>query len=148
MDNEDENDELIDEYCSEVFNQRIIELNYDYYLNQYEGLFIKSFFILIYNYSLLLFILIIPLIIYFYINQNSSNEIIKYSFNQFNHLKDNYIYIGSSSPIYDQLTIKQIKYSIQKSSPLTHLIFLSNFTNSEQLNHFLWSMFTLSAIQK
>jgi len=116
----------------EIFNNKLISNNFDYYLSQYEGLFIKSFKIAKRNIYFLLFILLIPFLIIYYLNQNSKYSNIEYSFDDWSHLNNHYVYIA-----FDQFYYPNIK-----RSPNTNIIYLYNITNIKELNHLLWSMFT------
>ncbi|CAF3609148.1 unnamed protein product, partial [Rotaria sp. Silwood2] len=59
----EDNRQIIEDNCSFIFNETLIEQGYDYYLSQYEGLFIKSIRIAYRKYLLFLFILILAYLV-------------------------------------------------------------------------------------
>jgi energy-coupling factor transporter ATP-binding protein EcfA2 len=134
-----ENENLIKENCFEVFNEKLIEEGYDFYLSQYEGLFIKSIRIAYRNYIFILFICLIPFFIFYFINQTKENDQFIFSFDDWSHLKQQNVFIGIIQNYYDQQIIYQIQNLIKQRSPRTNLIFLYNITNIIQLNQLFWS---------
>ena len=131
---EEENEEFLLENCSKVFHRRNVEEGYEFYLNQYQRLFIKSILISYENCSFLFLIRLIPFVINLYVNQVNENSLIEYSFDNWNHLQENYIYVLSSH----RSMFNSFKSSLQKHFPLTKFIYLSNMSHFNQLKDFLW----------
>jgi len=134
-----ENQNLIEENSFEIFNEKLIEEGYDFYLSQYEGLFIKSIRIAYRNYIFILFICLIPFFIFYFIDQTKENSKFIFSFDDWSHLKQQNVFIGIIQNYYDQQIIYQIQNLIKQRSPLTNLIFLYNITNIIQLDQLFWS---------
>lgn len=130
---------LIDKYSYKIFNEDLIETGYDYYLSEYEGLFIKLIKISFRYYFIILLILLIPFIINYLINQNKlMNEIIIY-FNYLFYLNQQNIFISFIQNSYQHQIFNKIKNSIEQIYPLTNFIFLYNITNIIELNSFISS---------
>lgn len=128
----------------EIFNENLIEKSFKQNLIQIEGLFIKSFKIILRKYNLLLFILIIPIIIEFYLINNKSMNKLIINLNDCSHLNYNKIFIGiDNNKKINKKEFYSIKYYLEKKFPLTNIFYLNNITNIQQLNYFYWSNFIL-----
>ncbi|CAF3658697.1 unnamed protein product [Adineta steineri] len=137
LEKDEENRDLIENNCLEIFNKNNVYENFQFYLSQYEGLLIKSF--LIYSRSLIFFFFIcfLTFFIKILIEEKTENIQIKYSFNDLLHLNKHYIFlsfINNKQENYE--IIHKINKSIHKYSPHTHLIILNNITNIIQFNLF------------
>ncbi|CAF1436607.1 unnamed protein product, partial [Rotaria sordida] len=134
----EENQDLIEDNCFEIFNQKLIEQGYDFYLSQYEGLFIKSIRIA-YRRSILLFvILLIPFIFEYFIKTTTDYESILIDIDDWSHLKEQNIYIGINQYEYDEYLFNRIISRINQRSPLANIYKLTNITTIQQLDYFYW----------
>ncbi|CAF4199175.1 unnamed protein product, partial [Rotaria sordida] len=136
----EENQDLIEDNCFEIFNQKLIEQGYDFYLSQYEGLFIKSIRIA-YRRSILLFvILLIPFIFEYFIKTTTDYESILIDIDDWSHLKEQNIYIGINQYEYDEYLFNRIISRINQRSPLANIYKLTNITTIQQLDYFYWNL--------
>lgn len=140
-DEDEEEEEMFIEDCNEVFGDEWLEEGYEYNLNQYECLLIKSMKMCLRNGLFVLIIVLIPLIVEFVVDEKGKVGLIEYSFDDWTHLKENNVYIGYSSSRFDEEMINRISSVMKQRSPKTSLIFLSNLSDVEELNDYLWGIF-------
>ncbi|UJR24690.1 hypothetical protein I4U23_006063 [Adineta vaga] len=139
IEDEEDNEELIENNCFDVFNNKLIYNDYEYYLSQYEGLFIKSFRIAYRSYLIFLFICSLSYSMKFLIeNKDYSREII-FNFDDWSHLKHQNVFIAFVENDYDQKTLDHMKSFIHQYSPLTRLFTLRNLTTLADLNQLLFT---------
>ncbi|CAF2158208.1 unnamed protein product [Rotaria magnacalcarata] len=136
----EENEDFIEEDCLEIFNKNFHEKSCEFYLSQYEALFIKSFRIMSRKLLLLLFILLIPFFIQFKINEKFKISEINIDIDDLSHLKEQNIFIGINENRFNQKIFDLIQNEINQYSPLTKIYYLSNITNIQQLDYFYWKM--------
>ncbi|CAF3865527.1 unnamed protein product [Rotaria magnacalcarata] len=135
----EENEDFIEEDCLEIFNKNFHEKSCEFYLSQYEALFIKSFRIMSRKLLLLLFILLIPFFIQFKINEKFKISEINIDIDDLSHLKEQNIFIGIDKNRFNQKVFDLIQNEINQYSPLTKIYYLSNITNIQQLDYFYWN---------
>ncbi|CAF1266993.1 unnamed protein product [Rotaria sp. Silwood1] len=135
----EENEDFIENNCFKIFNKILIEQGYDYYLSQYEGLFIKSIRIIYRKSIFILFILIIPFLFKLILNKKREYKTIIIDIDNWSHLKQHNLFIGiNSNNKYNQDLFNYISSRIIKYSPLTNIYKLTNITNIQQLDYFYW----------
>ncbi|CAF3997700.1 unnamed protein product, partial [Rotaria sp. Silwood1] len=93
----EENEDFIENNCFKIFNKILIEQGYDYYLSQYEGLFIKSIRIIYRKSIFILFILIIPFLFKLILNKKREYKTIIIDIDNWSHLKQHNLFIGINS---------------------------------------------------
>ncbi|CAF4841189.1 unnamed protein product, partial [Rotaria sp. Silwood2] len=113
----------MEDNCSYIFNEILIEKGYDYYLSQYEGLFIKSIRIAYRKYLLFLFILILPYLFQYIINNKSIKKSILIDIDDWSHLKKHNLFIAyyNQNDQFNQDLFNKISSRINKYSPLTNI---------------------------
>ena len=146
-DHEDKDDLSIEENSFQIFENRLKEEDYHFYLSQYQGLFIKSFLLAYRNFSFLLFLLLIPFLILYFLNEKKNNSILVFPFDDWSHLEKHNVYIALNQITNPQF-IQQLKNLIKQRSPLTNLILLYNITDIEQLNDLLFSILILRCYEE
>ena len=137
----EESESSIEEDCDEIFDKDLIEVGYDFYLSQYEGL-MRKLFLHAYRKSIF-FVLIcfIGFFIHFFIKQNEDKDEIIFNIDDWSHLNQQNVFIGIIQNENNQQLFDQMKNYTDQHFPFTHLEKLNSIRTIEEFDRFFWREF-------
>lgn len=140
----EENEDAIEDDCSKVFNADLSFSASEFYLSQYEGLFIKSFRVAYRTSLLFLFICLLALCVRLLIDRKSDDGGIEFHLDDWKHLNEQNVFLGLIEGEQDEKGLDHMTKLIGERSPSTKLIRQTNISEMIQFDQLFLGIYPFS----